>query len=173
MIRARRARSLGAFAVCCWLCASALVPACRRGAPPPPPPLKPPVPAAQQAADRLRRDIPAASVGWDAATGYAREAGNLMGPPAADPANPEVSARAFLSAYADLFGIADEARTLRAAAVTETRNGADRAGVTSRIVRFGQVLGELPVYEGEVVVRLTASSRVLAVYNSYRSGLVA
>jgi len=111
-------------------------------------------------------------VSWDPRTGYAREATSLMGPAAADAANPEASARAFLGAYADLFGIADQQRTLRAAAVSVTRASGERGGITSRIVRFAQVLADLPVHEGEVVVHLTPSSRVLTVFNRYQPGLV-
>src|SRR4051812_43178354 len=168
MIRARRAPQRS---IVCLVSLCALAAGCRRGPPPAPPP-KPPVASAQQAGERLRREIPPASVSWDPRTGYAREATSLMGPAAADAANPEASARAFLGAYADLFGIADQQRTLRAAAVSVTRASGERGGITSRIVRFAQVLADLPVHEGEVVVHLTPSSRVLTVFNRYQPGLV-
>src|SRR3954451_15948809 len=139
MIRARRAPQRS---IVCLVSLSALAAGCRRG-PPPAPPAKPPVAPPQQAGERLRRASPPASVSGEPETGYAREATSLMGPAAADSANPEASARAVLAAYADVCGIADQPRTLRAAAVSVTRASGERGGITSRIVRFAQVLADL------------------------------
>jgi bacillolysin len=78
-------------------------------------------------------------------------------PPAlAASASPVAAARAYMAKYGKLFGIADQARQLRA-------EGAEEAGKDRSVVRFQQVHENVPVLGGELNVQVDGANSLLVV----------
>ena len=76
-------------------------------------------------------------------------------PPAlAASASPKAAARAYMAEYGKLFGIADQARQLRA-------EGAEEAGKDRLVVRFQQVHENVPVLGGELNVQVDGANSLL------------
>lgn len=94
--------------------------------------------------------------------GVARFVGTTAGKPVRRPAGlaasatAETVARAHLARYGAIFGLRDQASELRSQRVT-------RAAANQQIVRFGQLLGGLPVLGGELTVALDSAGNMLSV----------
>lgn len=114
-----------------------------------------------QLATEFRNRFRTASVSFDRFTGFAKELSSFVSPPPAGVTSPEEAARAFVRENAALLGVAETRSDLDVLGVIDAPG--QREGVTSRAVRFQQRIGKLPVYEGEIVVQLTAQNGVFGV----------
>jgi len=118
-----------------------------------------PDPAAERALRAASSGPVTISRGTD---GVARFVGTTAGRPVRRPAglaasaSAETVARAYLTRYGSLFGLRDQATELRRQRVTG-------AAANQQIVRFGQLLGGLPVLGGELTVALDSAGNLLSV----------
>jgi hypothetical protein len=126
-----------------------------------------PAPQLVSMAEAFRGRFPTASVTWNPYTGYAKQLSGFVFKAAPDVRDAQTAARNFIQEYAALLGPSRTESSLQLVNVTEA--GSVRGdSVNRRFVRFRQVVEKAPVFQGEIVVHLTAANSIYAIYNSYQ-----
>ncbi|MBI5748436.1 MAG: hypothetical protein HZA00_04865 [Nitrospinae bacterium] len=128
--------------------------------------LQEPKQSAKEAATAFKNRYPTAAISWNAKNGYIQQITNFLGPTTLQK-EPVAAAKEFIIANASLFGLKPEHDQLTLLLLDEAKSK-DGKQIRSRFVRFGQHREKLPVYEGEIVVHLTASNRPYTVNNSLK-----
>lgn len=126
--------------------------------------LRDPDPAAVQLEQTLRQEYPTMAIAWGD-QGYVEELSAFLGPLPAIAGDPANAARSFVMNNAALFGIDPRATFLQPVTV-QTGTTMEGDSVHSYFIQFEQLHERRPVFDGNVVVSVTASGRPYSVHSA-------